>query len=119
MTDKKSKTKSSWAKELSPYERKSYEDEAGISKVVLVPNGETDLKKGIPVSFDLSSLFGHMPKDFQRDLYAALHAQGLIEPKDFFAMGAADRYQRAIRTLLKHDFLSIQALAAEEIQHKK
>jgi len=114
----KSKQKLQQYEGAPPYERKSYEDEAGISKVVLVPNGETDLKKGIPVSFDLSSLFGHMPKDFQRDLYAALHAQGLIEPKDYFAMGAADRYQRAVRDVIKKDFLNVQALAKEALDGK-
>ncbi|HSS97106.1 MAG TPA: hypothetical protein VLK33_08750, partial [Terriglobales bacterium] len=61
----------------APYERKSFTNDLGIPQVVLVPPGETDLKTGIPLSFDLSPLYGHMPAEFQRELYAALHAQKL------------------------------------------
>ena len=117
MTDKKSKAKSSWAKESSPYERKAYEDGSGITRVVLVPPGEKDVQAGIPISLDLSEFFGHMPADFQRELYSALHAQGLIEPADFFKPGAAERYQAALRTVLKHDFTVIQTLASKELKN--
>lgn len=99
------------------FERKTYQDGSGISRTVLVPTGEADLKRGIPLSLDLSSLYGHMPDEFQRTLYEALHAQGLIEPTDYFKPGAAERYQRAIRTVIKHDFLDIQTLAHEELKH--
>lgn len=104
-------------KKQKPYERKTYEDGSGIPRVVLVPEGEPDLKKGIPVSFDLSPLFGHMPPTFQREFYAALHAQGLVEAADYFKAGAAERYQAALRTVLKHDFLNIQTLAKKELNH--
>lgn len=118
MTNKK---KPNWKDEIranaAPYERKAYEDGSGIPRVVLVPPGEKDLKTGIPVSFDLSPLYGHMPAEFQRELYKALHAQGLVEPADYFKPGAAERYQRALRDVLKHDFLSIQTLANEELKH--
>lgn len=97
--------------------RKSFTDGSGVPRVVLIPEHETDLKRGIPVSFDLAPLFGHMPTDFQRELYAALHAQGLVEPADYFKPGADARYQAALRTVLKHDFLNIQALAKEELNH--
>lgn len=107
MTDKKSK----------PYVRKTFEDGSGIPRVVLIPETETDLKKGIPLSFDLSPLFGHMPPEFQRAFYAALHAQGLVEPADYFKTGAAERYQAALRSVLKHDFLNIQTLAKKELNH--
>src|SRR5258706_2046745 len=100
------KPKSKEYQGASPYSKETFADDSGISRVVLVPEGETNLKKGIPVSFDLSELYGHMPKEFQRDLYAALHAQGLIEPADYFKPGAAERYQRALRTVLKRDFLN-------------
>jgi hypothetical protein len=115
MTEKKSKQ--GLVRSSQPYNRETYEDGSGIPRVVLVPAGETDLKRGIPLSFDLSPLFGHMPADFQREFYAALHAQGLVEPADYFKSGAAERYQAALRTVLKHDFLNIQTLAKEELNH--
>jgi hypothetical protein len=100
----------------APYERKTFQDDSGISRVVLIPPGETDLKRGIPLSLDLSPLFGHMPDSFQRDFYAALHAQGLIEPKDWFKRDASERYKRALLTVMKHDFLSVQAIAIKEMK---
>lgn len=101
----------------APFERKTYTDDTDIPRVVLVPAHETDLKKGIPLSLDLTELFGHMPQEFQRAFYKALHAQGLVEPKDYFQRDAAERYRRALISVIKHDFLSIQALANEELQH--
>ena len=98
-----------------PFARESFTDGSGIPRVVLIPEGETDVAMGIPVSLDLTPLFGHMAEPFQREFYKALHAQGLIEPADFFKPGAADRYRRALLTVIKHDFLSIQALAKQEL----
>lgn len=97
--------------------RKPLTNDAGIPSVVLVPEDETDLRRGIPVSLNLHPLFGHMPDTFQRELYQALHDNGLIEPADFFKPGAADRYARALRTVIKHDFLSVQTLAHEEMNN--
>lgn len=114
MNDKNKSKQGGLARSSQPYTRETYEDGSGIPRVVLVPPGEKDYRMGVPVSLDLSTLYGHMPESFQKALYEALHAQGLIEPKDFFAAGAAERYQRAIRTVLKHDFLNIQALAKEQ-----
>lgn len=113
MSERKKKPQSNWKE----YERKTFEDGSGVTRAVLVPQGETDVKAGIPLSLDLTPLYGHMPQEFQRDLYQALHAQGLVDPADYFKPGAADRYQAALRTMLKHDFLSIQALANEELKH--
>lgn len=117
MTEKKAKDKPSTGKDSwkTDYLRESYEDGSGIPRVVLIPSGETDLKTGIPLSLDLTPLFGHMPDQFQRAFYKALHDQGLVEAADFFKAGAADRYRRALLTVIKHDFLSIQALANKEI----
>jgi hypothetical protein len=98
-----------------PYARETYVNNLGIPQVVLLPEGETDVEMGIPLSLDLTPLFGHMPEAFQREFYKALHAQGLIEPADFFKSGAADRYRRALLTVIKHDFLSIQAIAKQEL----
>lgn len=98
-------------------EKRDYVDERGIHQRVIVPNGETDLKTGIPVSLDVSSLYGHMPDTWQRDFYEALHAQGLVEPGDFFKPGAADRFKAAMLSVIRHDFLSVQALANEELSH--
>src|SRR5690348_9261519 len=107
MTSKKKPT-SNWKdalrEEQKPFERKTYEDGLGISRVVLIPPGEKDMKTGIPVSLDLTPLYGHMPADFQREFYAALHAQGLVEAADYFKPGAAERYRRALFTVIKHDF---------------
>lgn len=102
---------------LPPYERTTVKDDSGISRVVLIPPGEADASTGIPISLDLSPLFGHMPPAFQRDFYKALHDQGLIEPADFFKPGAAELYRRALFTVIKHDFLNVQALAKQEIDH--
>lgn len=96
--------------------RQTFKDDAGVPRVVFVPDGE-DPKMGIPVSLDLTELYGHMPKSFQKALYEALHAQGLITPADFFTRDAADRYARALRSVIKHDFLSVQAIAQKEIKH--
>jgi hypothetical protein len=120
MTDQKSKSKPSGKSNYvaaPPFKKVNFENDQGIPQVVFVPPGETDPKAGIPLSLDLSPLFGHMPNEFQRTFYKALHAQGLIEPADFFKQGAAERYQRALRDVLKHDFLSVQALAKQELQH--
>lgn len=92
---------------------KSFVDEAGINRLVLVPEDEPDIRSGIPLSLDLSPLFGHMPLDFQRDLYAALHAQKLVKASDYLQPGAYERFQAALRSVMKHDFLSVQALAKE------
>ena len=96
--------------------RQSIKDNAGIPRVVFIPEGE-DPRMGIPASLDLTELFGHMPKKFQQALYEALHAQGLIEPADYFKRDSADRYARALRSVLKHDFLSVQAIAQKEMKH--
>lgn len=104
-------------KKQQPLVKKDFTDPDGIPQRVLVPEGETDLKTGIPVSLDLSPLFSHMPEGFQRDLTQALHARGLVEAKDYFAPGAADLFRSAMLSVIKHDFLSVQALAKEVTQH--
>lgn len=98
-----------------PIVRQTYTDLSGISRVVLLPQGDQDVAAGIPVSLDLSSLFGHMPDLFQRELYAALHAQGLVDAADYFKKGAAERFRAAMFTVIKHDFLNCQAIAKEEL----
>lgn len=121
MTEKKQKSKplhtNPGFQGAPPYERVKFEDGSGIPRVVLIPPGEADKSTGIPLSLDLTPLYGHMPVPFQRALTKALHANGLIEPADYFKSGAADRYQRALRTVLKHDFLSIQTLAKKELKN--
>lgn len=122
MTDKKQKPKplhtSPGFQGSPPYERVKFEDGSGIPRVVLIPPGEQDKSTGIPLSLDLTPLYGHMPVSFQRSLTKALHDHGLVEPADYFKIGAADRYQRALRTVLKHDFVSIQALAQKELKNE-
>jgi hypothetical protein len=114
MTDrKKTKTRSQGTPLPPDVSREDYIDALGIPRRVLVPEGETDLKMGIPLSLDLSPIFGHMPPAFQRDLYAALHAQGLVEAKDYFVRGAAERFRAAMFTVIAHDFTNVQTLAKE------
>lgn len=119
MTDKKKPKerivdKATW-QSAPPYEKVNFKDDSGIPRVVLLPKGETDHQAGIPVSIDLSPLFGHMPPSFFAAFTQALHDQGLVEPADFFKSGAAERYRRALFTVIKHDFLSVQALANKEL----
>lgn len=95
----------------------AYEDNAGIPRVVLLPEGETDPTMGIPASLDLTPLYGHLPKDFQQRLYRELHARGLVEPADYFKPGAAEAFRSAMLSAIKHDFLSVQQLAQEELSH--
>jgi hypothetical protein len=87
----------------------SYVDDKGITRIVLLPEGETDIQAGIPLSVDLTELYEHMPLAFQRELYEALQAQGLVKVKDFFAPGAYKHFQAALLSVIKHDFLSVQA----------
>lgn len=96
---------------------KDYTDALGIPRRVLVPDAETDLQTGIPVSLDLSPLYAHMPESFQRDFYEALHAQGLIEAKDYFVPGAAEKFRAAMLSVIRHDFLSAQSIANQELKH--
>jgi len=96
-------------------ERK-FTDSDGLPAVVLVPEGETDLSTGIPQGLNLSTLYQDMPKDFQRRLYEALHAQGLIKPKDYFKPNASQLFKAAMLTVIRHDFLSAQRIAKEELK---
>jgi hypothetical protein len=121
MTDKNKKTRTGGKLDIwegaPPYRKEHYENNLGIPQVVLIPEHETDLSRGIPLSLDLSPMIGHMPDTFQRAFTKALHDQGLIEPADYFKTGAAERYQRALRTVLKHDFLNAQTLAKQEMKN--
>jgi hypothetical protein len=98
---------------------KSFVDPAGIPRVTLLPKGANDPAMGIPVSLDLASLFGHMPDAFQAELTIALHAQGLVKAADYFVPGASDRFRAAMLSVIKHDFLNVQALAKQEIPHAR
>lgn len=99
------------------FNRKTFTNDLGHPQVVLLPEGETDVKAGIPVSLDLSGLYAHMPESFLKALYDNLHAQGLIEAKDFFKPGASDRFRAAMLSVIRHDFLSVQTIANEELQN--
>lgn len=100
-----------------PVERK-FVDDRGVPSVVLVPQGATNLAAGIPVSLDISGLFKHMPDEFVVEFTAALHAQGLVKPTDYFQRGASDRYKAALLMVIRHDFLNIQALAKQELDKR-
>lgn len=111
MTKRKSRKEGGIAAALK---RQSMVDGQGIPRVVLLPEGETDARMGIPVSLDLSPLFGHMPADWQREFYKALHARGLVEAKDFLKPTAAELFRSAMLSVIKHDFHNVQSLIKQE-----
>jgi hypothetical protein len=98
---------------------KQYIDERGIARFVLLPDDEADIQSGIPVSLDLEPLFGHMPLDFQRRLYEALHDQGLIKPEDYMKPDAYSKFRAAMLSVIRHDFFSVQSLVKESIHERK
>lgn len=106
------------SKRKSPAIEKSYVDASGIPSRVLVPEDATDLSAGIPVSLDISPLYLHMPSEFVVSFTKALHEQGLVKPEDYFQPGASDRYKAAFLMVIRHDFLSLQALAKTEIDNR-
>lgn len=95
----------------------TYTDEQNIPRVVMLPEGETDPTLGIPASLDLTPLYGHLPAEFQARLYQGLHARGLIEPADYLKPRAAEAFRSAMLSAIKHDFMSVLALAQEELNH--
>lgn len=102
-----------------PSVEKTYVDASGIPSRVLVPEDATDLSAGIPVSLDISGLYAHMPSDFVVAFTKALHEQGLVKPQDYFVPGASDRYRAALLMIIRSDFLSIQAIAQQELDSRK
>ena len=103
----------------NPPVEKPYITPEGLQTIVLVPDGSTDLASGIPVSLDISLIYTHMPHDFVVELTAALHAQGLVKPSDYFQPGAADRYKAAVFMVIRKDFLDLQALALQELESRR
>lgn len=102
----------------TPTVERKFTDDRGVQSVVLVPEGSENLAAGIPLSLDISSLFKHMPDEFVVSFTQALHEQGLIKPIDFFQPGAAERYKAAFLMIVRHDFLSVQALAKNELDKR-
>lgn len=101
-----------------PFVERKYTNPDGVQSVVLVPEGSENLAAGIPLSLDISKLYEHMPADFVVSFTAALHAQGLVKPADYFQPGASDRYKAALLMVIRNDFLSIQTLAQQEIDKR-
>lgn len=98
-----------------------YTSAEGLPQRSLIPadaNG-IDPEEGIPLHLDLDELYGHMPLEFRQRLYAALHARGLVEPRDFLKPGAAELYMAAMRSVIKEDALSAIKLAKEVIKHDR
>lgn len=92
------------------YSSVRYIDKTGIPRLVLLDDPAAPPEEGIPLSVDLSTLYGHMPIEFQRDLYDSLWAQGLVTEMDYAKPGAADRFKAAMLSVIKHDFLDVQKL---------
>jgi hypothetical protein len=101
---------------------KDYTDALGIPRRVALPdnfNGD-DFSEGIPVSFDLDAVYGDLPAEFRRKLYAACWDQGLITPCDYAQPGASEKFHRALLIVIKLDFVSaILPLAREVCNHGK
>lgn len=93
--------------------KQDYIDAQGIPRRVLIPEGE-DPAQGIPISLDLDDLYGHLPTEFRRRLYEEFHAQGLVEACDFLRPEAGNRFRAAMLSLIKHDWLSVTAIAREQ-----
>lgn len=106
-------------KNNEPPVRADYTDPDGIPRRVLLPPGETDTSLGIPISLDLSELYAHMPDDFLPRLYTALHAQGLVEAGDYLTAGADQRFKAALLSVIRNDFLSVQTIAKQELDHAR
>jgi hypothetical protein len=92
---------------------------SGVPQRVLIPQGETNLATGIPVSLDLSPLYSHMPEDFLRELTKSCHAVGLVKPIDYLSPEAGQRFRAAMLSVIKRDFSNVMALAKEELDARK
>ena len=91
---------------------RDYTDERGILRKVAVPESFTgDLKRGIPISLNVDSVFEEMPISFLQRLYPAFYQRGIVTYEDTLQPGAAGRIQAAILSVVSHDALNIQALA--------
>lgn len=98
-------------------QRVDYRDAEGIQRRVLLPAGSLDdPAEGVPVSVPVDTLYLHMPLSFRISLIDALWAVGLVEPEDFLKLGAAQQVQAALISIVKHDAMSILALA-KEVKH--
>lgn len=82
-----------------------------IRRAMELPEGEPEQAEPAQLGLDLSSLYEHMPPAFTEKLTNALRARGLVEPGDYFKPGAAQLFRSAMLGVIKHDFLSAQALA--------
>lgn len=87
-------------------------NDAGLPGVFLSPEG-IDPSEGIPIHLDLTPLYGHLPDDWQQQLYAALWARGLRLPADYLQPDAANRFKSALLHVIKHHFDAVQHLARE------
>lgn len=94
--------------------RAEYNDERGVKRLVLLPDDSTaDPREGIPLDLDIGILYPHMPPAFVAELTNALHARGLIQPRDYLAPGAAEKIRAALLSIVKRDTMDILALAKE------
>lgn len=98
-----------------PLVKQDYVDERGRKARVLVPDdGSTPPSEGIPISLDLSVVYGDAPDSFIVRLTDECWARGLIEPSDFLVAGAAERIRSALFGALRYDPLSIQTFAKDQ-----
>ena len=101
-----------------PVQYYNREDEDGFPSRVVVPAGGSP-NEGIPIHLNLDAVYGHLPDEFLKALYQSLHDHGLVEPQDFMPPTAAKLFQRAVLSVIKNEFLKVQNLAREELQHGK
>lgn len=90
--------------------------EDGFPARVIVPPGGNP-QEGIPIHLNLDAIYGHLPDEFQKTLYAALHDRGLVEPADFLTPQAANLLKSALMSVIRYEILKIQNLAREETTH--
>jgi hypothetical protein len=87
-------------------------DDDGLPSIVLHPD-TLPADEGIPVHLDLTPIYGHLPDEWQRQLYAALWARGLKLPEDYLKPDAANQFKSALLHVIKHHFPDVQQLARE------
>ncbi len=80
-------------------------DENGIKRRMGILNPHDDAKEGIPLDVfnDLSDYYGDMPESFRKALFSRLWDTGLIEPQNFLAGDATNKYRQALQLALKSD----------------
>lgn len=101
--------------------KKSFKDEKGIERRVIVPDLLTPADEGVPASLDLQSLAEthNLPQHVIDALYREFQARNLHEPGDFVHPLAPDLIRAALISVYRLDTQTIIELARmQQWQHK-